>query len=413
MTITPRLMPCRYGHDLSGYRLNDGVLLEDAFRPRRFTIRVDSGRFLPQKDAQHASRDSPRYGLRMVFDASPYPVPELWRPEQHSMVDSMGQFEITEFCAVQLEGASTAKAQLASLPAVDDADQFEDYSTLIDASTGAVPAKPIFVAIFSHTLHELNLGLFNESVPDRPLIDTIVPIADLRAEYENGKPAFLRQIDWLRDRGYHSIRRTRGDGDCFYRSTAFALIERLIHDRNQDESVPRTLSILKSTLPKLESVGFQSLVYEDFYDALVDLIKAVIEPDPTISTTKLTSLQLTEQFQKPEISNSIVVFLRLVTSAQIRLGFEDFGAFLLHPETGESMEPRLFCEHFVEATGKEADHVQMEALCRALQLNVDIAYLDGHSDSVNFIQLRYQKEAAPLALLYRPGHYDILVGPTP
>ena len=56
---------------------------------------------------------------------------------------------------------------------------------------------------------------------------------------------------------------------------------------------------------------------------------------------------------RPE-SNSIVVYLRLLTSAQIRLAPDEFDGFLFHDETGESMDARTFCEHFVESVGKEA-----------------------------------------------------------
>lgn len=90
------------------------------------------------------------------------------------------------------------------------------------------------------------------------------------------------------------------------------------------------------------------------------------------------------------------------------------------------MEPlpvREFCETFVEATGREAgqqhpphppylvltsthafpDHVQMMALSRALHLNIDIAYLDGHASKVNFVEFRHavSKDEKPIILLYR------------
>lgn len=53
------------------------------------------------------------------------------------------------------------------------------------------------------------------------------------------------------------------------------------------------------------------------------------------------------------VSNSIVVYLRLLTSAEIKTN-PDYAAFLFHPETGEQMDPELFCNNFVEAVGKEA-----------------------------------------------------------
>lgn len=39
----------------------------------------------------------------------------------------------------------------------------------------------------------------------------------LRAEYEDGSRSFVNQIDYLVSQGYVSVRRARGDGDCFYR----------------------------------------------------------------------------------------------------------------------------------------------------------------------------------------------------
>jgi ubiquitin thioesterase protein OTUB1 len=43
-----------------------------------------------------------------------------------------------------------------------------------------------------------------------------------------------------------------------------------------------------------------------------------------------------------------------VASAQIRSDPEEYAPFLFHPEIGEPMGTREFCENFVEAVGKEA-----------------------------------------------------------
>ena len=48
------------------------------------------------------------------------------------------------------------------------------------------------------------------------------------------------------------------------------------------------------------------------------------------------------------------MYLRFLTSAQIRLAQAEFEPYLFHPEIGIPMEARDFCETFVEATGKEA-----------------------------------------------------------
>ena len=60
------------------------------------------------------------------------------------------------------------------------------------------------------------------------------------------------------------------------------------------------------------------------------------------------------------MSNSIVVYLRLLTSAEIKTNIE-YAGFLLHPETGEQLDPESFCNNFVEAVGKEAGESRSRA----------------------------------------------------
>ncbi|KAH9922178.1 cysteine proteinase [Fomitopsis serialis] len=259
---------------------------------------------------------------------------------------------------------------------------------------------------------EMTQSLLEEAVPDRPLIAPLAPMAVLRAEYEGGSQVFVKQIDWLTEHGFVGIRRTRGDGDCFYRSLAFAYIERLLLSNDPLLAVTSAISVLESSQPLLEAAGFQRMVFEDFYDCLVSVINKILTPEG--DGRLLTPASLLNAFNSPEVSNSIVVYLRLLTSAQVRADPDTYSAFLFHPEIGEPMEVRDFCETFVEAVGKEADHVQMTALSRALKVNVSVAYLDGHvhgeEGKVDFVEFKNVEDPViePVTLLYRPGHYDIL-----
>ena len=54
------------------------------------------------------------------------------------------------------------------------------------------------------------------------------------------------------------------------------------------------------------------------------------------------------------MSNYLVTFMRMITSAQIRGNPNDFEPFLMHPDTGEKMGTKEFCESLVEVLGKEA-----------------------------------------------------------
>jgi ubiquitin thioesterase protein OTUB1 len=232
----------------------------------------------------------------------------------------------------------------------------------------------------------------------------------LRSEYENGSAMFLKQIDWLIANGYDSIRRSRGDGDCFFRSLGFAYVEDLLKSTDQAFGVAKSLSFLLTTNETLHSAGIEKLVYEDFYAEFASLIENIIKPNSEGVT--LTVDLLLNAFQNPEVSNSVVIYLRFLTSAQIRLNRESYEGFVVHPDTKDIMDVDSYCANVVQAMGKEADNVEIEALSRALQLNIDVAYLNGgRGDGViDFIKFRHDSsETPPLILLYRPGHYDILV----
>ena len=60
--------------------------------------------------------------------------------------------------------------------------------------------------------------MLEEAAEQRPLIAPLSSLDLLRAEYEGGSTSFVKKIDWLqKECGFRGIRRTRGDGDCFYR----------------------------------------------------------------------------------------------------------------------------------------------------------------------------------------------------
>lgn len=262
-------------------------------------------------------------------------------------------------------------------------------------------------------LYELNQSHLEDAVPgpsSRPAIAELVPLSALRAEYENGSESFIKQIDFLKAQGYEGIRRSRGDGDCFYRSLIFAYIERIFFQEDRKAAVDSSIATLEGFLPKLRDVGFTDMVMDESYEIPRDLIRGIVGPQPTGTT--VTPTQLLKEFQEECTSNYLVTFMRMVTSTQIQSEPETYEPFLIHPDTGETMGVREFCKVVVEVLGKEADHVQLMAISQALKVNLKIAYLDGRSQDgrVEFVTFDHASDQneTPLTLLYRPGHYDIL-----
>lgn len=80
---------------------------------------------------------------------------------------------------------------------------------------------------------------------------------------------------------------------------AFAYVERILSALKPAKAAEKGIAILKATLPLLRNVGFQKLVFEDFYDVLESLLNKVATPDP-ITKRRLDSMQLLEAFQSPE-----------------------------------------------------------------------------------------------------------------
>ncbi|KAJ3546739.1 hypothetical protein NMY22_g1938 [Coprinellus aureogranulatus] len=269
-------------------------------------------------------------------------------------------------------------------------------------------------------MYDMNQRLLNESIPDVVPVSELAPMAALRAEYENGSQLFLSQIDWLVGQGYTHFRRAKGDGDCFYRSVVFALLDQLIHtpESERESRVMMALSLLSLTKEDIINAGTQAIVVDDAFEVFEALIRNVALPDP--EGRLLTEKRLLEISKpsnlRPAIPRCIVtpeyrVLLAFGQLAQLKLNSDAYDGFLYDPETGEPLDVESFCNRFVDPVGVEADHMQMTALCRELKLNLDVAYLDGRkADSVDFVQFREGPEdQKPLTVLYRPGHYDILV----
>lgn len=90
-----------------------------------------------------------------------------------------------------------------------------------------------------------------------------VPLSVLRAEYASS--AFIAKIDWLSAHGWTGLRRSRGDGDCFYRSMAFAYVERIMDAPDQNYAAATSLSTLEMGVEDLQLVGFDPAVVSNHY----------------------------------------------------------------------------------------------------------------------------------------------------
>ncbi|KAI9356087.1 peptidase C65 Otubain-domain-containing protein [Pilaira anomala] len=241
---------------------------------------------------------------------------------------------------------------------------------------------------------EFEQQIKDEEAQKVPLVCKDEPIVKLEEEYQDNEP-FLKKIKNL-SKTHDKIRRCRGDGNCFFRALAFAWFESALTD---DSLYAARLAKLKQTCELLESCGFDKLAYEDFYEVTLQQFEQASASDPDL---------LLVGFQSPESSNSIVMHFRFVASAFLRIHAAEYEPFLID----EMISIDEFCAMHVEAFGRESDHLQIIALSRALDVPIQVVYLDGGVDDQcaihEFWPSEDDKSKTPIKLIYRPGHYDIL-----
>eukprot|EP00798_Chlamydomonas_sp_ICE-L_P001658 gene1658-33051_t len=85
---------------------------------------------------------------------------------------------------------------------------------------------------FDIVKHENNLRA--EVAETLPYVAEREPLEGLNAEYEHGNEVFLYKITKLQQTFTH-FRRTRGDGNCFFRAFLFSYIEGLLNSQDMDE----------------------------------------------------------------------------------------------------------------------------------------------------------------------------------
>ncbi|KAK9507314.1 hypothetical protein O3M35_007199 [Rhynocoris fuscipes] len=226
-------------------------------------------------------------------------------------------------------------------------------------------------------------------------------LSTLESEYVNDE-IYLRKVQALYGK-YDSIRRTRPDGNCFFRAFGFAYLEQLISKKEEYESFRDRA---RKSKDQLIALSFPKFTLEDFHDVFMEVVSVVGRND------KEAREQLYKMFNEQGYSDYVVVYLRLIASAHLQEKQEFYSNFI---EGNRSVID--FCHQEVEPMYKESDHIHIIALCSALNVKVRVKYMDrGEASEVmahDFPEEETSESNIAVHLLYRPGHYDILYPSTP
>ncbi|CAL1526878.1 unnamed protein product [Lymnaea stagnalis] len=236
-----------------------------------------------------------------------------------------------------------------------------------------------------------------EIAESQPLISSLFTFDDIVEEYTREDEVYRHKIENLKTR-YANLRKTRGDGNCFFRAFGFGYLETLLSNPTDYQ---RFLEICEKSKDELIALGFPQFTLEDFYDTFIDIVKQVKNPGQLE--------KLLETFNDQGLSDYFVVYLRLLVSGFLQKNEDDYIPFIDGERT-----VKQFCSQEVEPMGKESDHIHAVALTKALRVPICVEYMDREGQTCNsfmFDPTESPEESSPkpaLTLLYRPGHYDIL-----
>ncbi|KAK9909324.1 hypothetical protein WJX75_000535 [Coccomyxa subellipsoidea] len=251
----------------------------------------------------------------------------------------------------------------------------------------------------------------------RPFVGIVEPLSALEEEYRQGSAVFRDKIRSL-EMQYGSMRRTRGDGNCFFRSFMFAFMEQLVQNNDIPER-NRVVTCIRQWKAKLVAVGFQEMVFEDAMEIVIDQLNSLGTAE------SLSVAQLEHNFCEPMLSPMIIMLLRMLTSAEIQRRSDFFAPFIMGM-CDDEVSVEQFCRRYVEPMGEESDHVHIVALTNALLVPIRVVYLDrstgaamagvGYDSAAinhhDFVPDSLGESPTPVNprvhVLYRPGHYDIL-----
>ncbi|XP_059209250.1 ubiquitin thioesterase OTUB2-like isoform X2 [Centropristis striata] len=189
---------------------------------------------------------------------------------------------------------------------------------------------------------------------------------------------------------FSSVRQVRGDGNCFYRALCYAHMESLLHSVR---ALQRFKEKIVQTCEDFSSAGFDESSFKHHLNTVVHVVEQCQADEQEDTLLRLFNEQMT--------SDSVVQYLRLLTSAHLQNQGEFFCHFVEAPNL------LVYCHQEVEAMAMECDHVDILALSQALDICIHIVSMEGDEEQLAHHVIPEGAEPS-LHLLYHTSHYNIL-----
>lgn len=217
-----------------------------------------------------------------------------------------------------------------------------------------------------------------------------LPLDVLRDSYTDSK--IRQRLERLKEE-FDSFRKSRGDGNCYYRAVGVSYLEHLCRFQNYAPFLHDFIQSLcnNSGYFTVRHFNMQNRGY---------LVSALISLYNDASKTH-TMLKLEELLQDPEFDMAIIAEMRCITAnyLEINKDSDDIAPFLF-----DGIENKL---REILTYGNEAEGIEFSCLARGLGVFIKhISMVDDHSYDVYGPE---NVECAPLLhVLYKGGHYDMI-----
>lgn len=258
-------------------------------------------------------------------------------------------------------------------------------------AAGSAPPRPDDTDIQAHERAVLGEA---EAVP---LVGPKCSLDGLKEQYA-ASPGFLPKVQSLATR-FAAMRRTRPDGNCFYRAYMYGIFELLV---GQPKLLAAFGERARRSLEYCIAVGYEQVAIEEFYEEFVACLGRLGSEGASGATVDAIL---------EECDGYLVCWARCLTSAYLKHHAEEYAAFL----TSHSCIAE-FCAQEVDPMAKDADHLQITALSSYFGVPVCVVYLD-QSEGEKAAEHAFREggdASCPFPtvhLLYRPGHYDLIYLP--
>lgn len=230
----------------------------------------------------------------------------------------------------------------------------------------------------------------------RPLVGWLERGVDSLLEEFKANPSFLRKLPALGTK-YPGLRRVRGDGNCFYRSFSYLLVELMLTDKTLFNAVKTKVD---TSMKYLENVGYTEAAVGFFVEeAMAFFAESFPKNEP----------ELDAFFGDPNGSMYIIWFMRLLAAGYIKHHWAERFVFF----AGEGyLDGNDYCAKEIEPADRECEQIAVISLCEFFEIRTCVEYLDqnpGEDETTTyFFGPGNEGDEARIHILYRPGHYDIL-----